>query len=72
MLSDFFDENKSEGEIAVLEQNSQSLQTSETKYSFNWPEAGVGKRITGITGEKVSSHIIMKSSISRCSSHFEY
>jgi len=53
MLSDFFDENKSEGEIAVLEQNSQSLQTSETKYSFNWPEAGVGKRITGITGEKV-------------------
>ncbi|KAL9190728.1 hypothetical protein ACHAXT_000434 [Thalassiosira profunda] len=56
MLANFFDENKSEEEIARLEQTSQPVPKEESKkcqYSFDWPEAGVGKRITGITGEKV-------------------
>ena len=54
MLSEFFDENKSKEEIDVLEKrNTQSNQWN-GKYSPNWPEAGVGKRIKGVTGEKVS------------------
>mmetsp|Transcript_13895 Transcript_13895/g.25374 ORF Transcript_13895/g.25374 Transcript_13895/m.25374 type:complete len:1378 (-) Transcript_13895:162-4295(-) len=56
MLSEFFDENKSEEEIELLEQKSQLVQSSDSQdhwYSSNWPDAGVGKRIAGVTGEKV-------------------
>jgi len=55
MLSDFFDENKSEEEIKSFEQKSQPLQSDDSNYQYspNWPDAGVGKRITGITGEKI-------------------
>jgi len=53
MLSEFFDENKSIEEIELLEQ--QTIQNDEWigTYSPNWPQAGVGKRIKGVTGEKV-------------------
>lgn len=56
MLSEFFDENKSKEEIETLErQSTQQQQSDEWKgqYSPNWPAAGVGKRIKGITGEKI-------------------
>lgn len=46
MLADFFDENRSEEEIASLEGKSGGK-------SSDRPEAGVGKRIAGVTGEKV-------------------
>mmetsp|Transcript_27479 Transcript_27479/g.49977 ORF Transcript_27479/g.49977 Transcript_27479/m.49977 type:complete len:391 (+) Transcript_27479:108-1280(+) len=53
MLSEFFDENKSEEEIELLEQKSQNNDHSSSSSSSTWPEAGVGKRIAGVTGEKV-------------------
>lgn len=55
MLSEFFDENKSEEEIDLLEQTPQPLQSGDynSQYSPNWPQAGIGKRIPGVTGEKV-------------------
>lgn len=60
MLAEFFDENKSAEEIALLEQKAQEPRSSVSKsqYSPDWPDAGVGKRVTGITGEKVSSNVI--------------
>ncbi|KAL7541994.1 hypothetical protein ACHAXR_011416, partial [Thalassiosira sp. AJA248-18] len=55
MLSEFFDENKSEEEIKLLEDKPQLQHGNNSKdyYSSDWPDAGVGKRVTGITGEKV-------------------
>ncbi len=55
MLAEFFDENKSDEEIEVLEQKSQVIYSakSDDEYSSSYPRAGVGKRIKGITGEKV-------------------
>jgi len=65
MLSDFFDENKSDEEIALLEQQQQSQpennddghkdtdSNNSNYYSSHWPDAGIGLRITGVTGEKV-------------------
>ena len=56
MLSEFFDENKSKEEIETLERQSTQQQQSDVwkgQYSPNWPAAGVGKRIKGITGEKI-------------------
>ncbi|KAL7550747.1 hypothetical protein ACHAWF_013965, partial [Thalassiosira exigua] len=56
MLAEFFDENKSDKEISQLELKPQ-LQKSRTQSDYlhlsDWPEAGVGKRITGVTGEKI-------------------
>ena len=55
MLSEFFDENKSEEEIELLELKSQPEHRGESPYyTSDWPDAGVGKRIAGVTGEKVS------------------
>lgn len=51
MLAEFYDENRSDEEIELLEQKSQLIQT----VSPNYPKAGVGKRIKGVTGEKVGS-----------------
>ncbi len=48
MLSDFFDEGKSEEEIASLEKKSQPEPTGN-----GWPEAGIRERIAGVTGKKV-------------------
>ena len=55
MLAEFFDENRSDEEIELLEQKPQSTHRVESigPYSSNYPEAGVGERIKGITGEKV-------------------
>lgn len=59
MLSEFYDEGRSDEEIAKLEQTEQHAQqefpecASKTNVTNCWPEAGVGKRITGVTGEKV-------------------
>ena len=58
MLSEFFDENKSKEEIKLLEHKSQPPQqdgSSKNYYSSDWPEAGLGKRVTGVTGEKIIS-----------------
>jgi len=57
MLAEFFDEGKSQATIDLLE--TQSLEedvqqnVSSRYYTSKWPKAGVGKRIRGITGEKV-------------------
>jgi hypothetical protein len=53
MLSEFFDEGKSDGEIESLERTLQTIQGG-GQYSSDWPKAGVGRRIAGVTGEKVS------------------
>ena len=53
MLSEFFDEDKSEEEIELLERTSQTIQSG-GQYSSDWPKAGVGKRFAGVTGEKAS------------------
>lgn len=57
MLAEFFDENRSDDEIELLEQKSQLIQTVSPggQWSSNYPKAGVGKRIKGVTGEKVVS-----------------
>lgn len=57
MLAEFFDENKSKEEIDALENRPIKNNQWIGKYSPNWPEAGVGKRIKGVTGEKVSGHL---------------
>ena len=54
MLAEFYDENKSNEEIGVLEHMSQTIQGGGQYYSSDWPKAGIGKRITGVTGEIVS------------------
>ena len=56
MLAEFFDEGKSQETIDALETKQPSLNednVSKRYYNCNWPEAGVGRRITGVTGEKV-------------------
>ena len=62
MLAEFFDENKSEVEIEALERTTTSSTTTSqsssevcgTQYSSSdWPKAGIGKRIAGVTGEMV-------------------
>lgn len=63
MLAEFFDENKSEVEIEALEQTSTTTSTTTSQsiskvcgsqyYSSDWPKAGIGKRIAGVTGEMV-------------------
>ena len=57
MLAEFFDENKSKEEIDALEKRPIKSNQWIGKYSPNWPVAGVGKRIKGVTGEKVSGHL---------------
>jgi len=49
MLAEFFDEDKSQEEIASLEERKENDDVSKG----GWPTAGVGKRVTGVTGEKV-------------------
>ena len=55
MLAEFFDENRSVEEIELLEQQSEPIHNLESacQYTSNYPKAGIGKRIKGITGEKV-------------------
>ena len=53
MLSEYYDEDKSDEEIDMLERTSPTIQSG-GQYSFDWPKAGIGKRIAGVTGEKVS------------------
>ena len=58
MLAEFFDEGKSKETIELLETKPskgdvQQKSVSNRYYTSNWPQAGVGKRITGVTGEKV-------------------
>jgi 5-oxoprolinase (ATP-hydrolysing) len=59
MLAEFFDEGKSQATIELLETQSpvgadvQQNVSNNRYYNSNWPHAGVGKRITGVTGEKV-------------------
>lgn len=48
MLAEFFDEDKSQEEIASLEEKKENNVSK-----GGWPTAGVGKRVTGVTGEKV-------------------
>ncbi len=50
MLAEFFDENRSDEEIELLEQRVEAM----GQCTSNYPKAGIGKRIKGITGEKVS------------------
>lgn len=52
MLSEFFDEGKSDEEIESLERMPQTIQSG-GQYSSDWPKAGVGRRIVGVTGEKI-------------------
>ena len=59
MLAEFFDEDKSDATIESSETPSLDKHVQQNAsnryYNSNWPEAGVGKRIIGVTGEKVIS-----------------
>jgi hypothetical protein len=53
LAAEFFDEGISDKEIESLERMPQTIQSG-GQYSSDWPKAGVGRRIAGVTGEKVS------------------
>ena len=64
MLAEFFDENRSDEEIELLEHSVEAT----GQCTSNYPKAGMGKRIKGITGEKVSlvADAVALSHLSEC------